>query len=103
MLYYVFSTKQKSDKFLKFINEAEFFPVTGKRKGKPSPSTQQTIRWADKSVELVSGEWGFAKIPDYRMDEIGVPASFRANAMANHQPEVRDITIDDLKVIDEEI
>ena len=77
--------------------------MTGKRKGKPSPDTQKTERWADRSVELISGEFGFPKIPDYRMDEIGVPASFRANALAQHNPEIRDIDNSDLKVIDEEI
>lgn len=103
MLYYVFSTKTKSDKFLKAINDAKFFPVTGKRKGKPSPNTQKTVRWADKSIELTSGEWGFSKIPDYRLDEIGVPANFRSKALSTHAPEIRDITIDDIKVIDGDI
>jgi len=95
MEYYVFQTEDSANQCLSYINGSGWFPITGNRGGKPSPSTQKTTSWATEVQESASGEWAVPRIPTSKLDLIGVPQADRDAFLAAFGQDIRTLTPDD--------
>ena len=101
MEYYVFATKADADTCLGFINTTSWFPVVGSVNGVPAPQNQKTEKWADEPTEMLSGEWCIPRIPESRLDYLGVSAESRATFLAAFGQDIRTLTHADFPVPEE--
>ena len=101
--YYVFPTEAEAQACLDFINSTPWFPVKGMVNGQPTPEeNQKTTSWADEVLEMVSGEWVVPRIPDDRLDAVGVPQEDRDAFMAAFGQDIRALTSADFPAPPEE-
>jgi len=100
--YYVFQVKAQADACVAAINGSGWFPVIGKVNGKPRRYNQQTIKWCDGPVEMLSGEWAVPRIPAARLDALKVPAEDRAAFLAVFGQDIRTLPSADFPAPPEE-
>ena len=103
MEYYVFATQEEADACVTFINNTPWFPIVGRRKGMPDPLACRTTKWCEGPSELTSGEWAVPRIPESRLDYVGVPQEDRDNFMVAFGQDIRELTSADFPVVEEEI
>jgi len=101
--YYVFQTKEESDSCINYINSTPWFPVTGIRNGTPDPAAAQTTCWCTDPREMISGEWAVPRIPENRLDYIGVPQEDRDAFLSVFGQDIRELNRDDFPIIEEDI
>jgi hypothetical protein len=95
MEYYVFADEATANQCIGAINGTDWFPIVGNRNGVPDPTAQQTTCWCEAGQEMKSGEWAVPKIPDARLDYVGVPQEEREAFLAVFGQDIRDLTADD--------
>ena len=95
--YYVFQTQAEAQNCINYINSTPWFPIVGNVNGVPAPDHQKTTSWVDRPDELISGEWAVQRIPEERLDLIGVPAVARAQFLAAFGQDVRALSENDIK------
>jgi hypothetical protein len=93
--YYIFKTEEQAINCINFISGSEWFPIIGDKLGTPNPSAQKTVRWVSKPREMASGEWAVSRIPQSRLDELGVPQENRDAFMAAFGQDIRALDIED--------
>jgi hypothetical protein len=93
--YYTFPTKAGAQACLDYINASPWFPVVGKKAGEYAPGNQATTQWATAPLELLSGEWCVPRIPNARLDYVGVPDADRASFMAAFGQDIRPLQQED--------
>lgn len=56
------------------INANENLPLTGRnaKTGQLEPTKQKTTKWCDSVTACTDGKYGFPRIPEARMDSIGI-------------------------------
>lgn len=102
--YYISQTFEKSEECRAVLNNDDVYPVRGLVNGQPAPdNAQKTTQWADKSVELLTGEWGVLCIPQIRLDAIGYPLEARAAFIASYGQDIRELSNDDFVITSVEI
>ena len=101
MEYYVFSTEQDAQDCINYINSTPWFPIVGCVNGIPVPDSQQTTSWCDVPVEMLSGDWAVPRIPESRLDSIGVPQVDRDSFLAVYGQDIRDLCSSDFPVEEE--
>jgi hypothetical protein len=96
MEYYVFQTRQQADGCLTAINSNPVFPVRGTFRGKPAPEGKcKTERWCDAPVEMLSGEWAVPRIPQERLDHLGIGEDVRGPFLAAYGNDIRELSPED--------
>lgn len=100
---YVHPTETESDNCITAINNSGWFPIVGNRNGTPDPTAQPTTCWCEKGHEMLSGEWAVPRIPEARLDYIGVPQEERDAFLAAHGQDIRDLTSEDFPAPPEEV
>jgi len=100
--YYVFATQAAGDACVAAINGTAWFPIVGKVQGVSAPDNQQTIKWCDGPVEMLSGEWAVPRIPTARLDALEVPQAERDAFLAAFGQDIRELTPADFPTPPEE-
>ena len=93
--YYVFPTEADAQACLDYINGTAWFPIVGNRNGQPAPDAQATERWAEAPTEMASGEWCVPRIPESRLDALGVSQEERDAGMAAYGQDIRELSDSD--------
>ena len=93
--YYVFANQTDADACIAFINNTPWFPLVGNKNGVLNPNAQKTTCWCTESKEMVSGEYAVPRIPNSRLDLIGVPQGDRDGFMSVFGQDIRELTMDD--------
>ena len=75
--YYCFATQTEAQSCLDYINSTPWFPIVGKKLGVDDFTSQKTEMWEESTSELLTGEWAIPRIPDSRLDYVGVPQEDR--------------------------
>ena len=96
MDYYVFETKSEADSCIGAINGSGWFPIVGKRNGVPDPTAQATTCWVESATEMTSGEWAIPRIPESRLDGMGVLQENRDAFLASFGQDIRELASIDL-------
>ena len=96
--FYVFDAEQKANACINVLNSAAYFPIVGKRKVKPAPDKQQTIRWCDAPMLMLTGEWAVPRVPSYKLDKHNVPKGERDTFMGVFGGDIRTLTPADFPV-----
>jgi len=92
MEYYVFATEAAAQACVDYINGTPWFPIVGTCSGQPAPTKQATTAWVDAPLEMLSGEWAVPRIPESRLDYVGVPQEDRDAFIAAFGQDIRDLT-----------
>jgi len=95
MEYYVFQTEEQASTCIASINGSGWFPIVGLKNGSSSPSSKKTEKWIDEPTQMTSGEWTVPRIPESRLDFIGVPSDQRAAFLAAFGQDIRDLASSD--------
>ena len=96
MEYYVFETKNEAESCIDAINGSGWFPIIGKRNGVPDPTAQATTCWVESATEMTSGEWAIPRIPESRLDGMGVLQENRDAFLASFGQDIRELASIDL-------
>ena len=91
--YYVWDTESEAQTALDYINASGWFPIVGVNAatGDPQPDKQQTILWAAEVLQRVTdNKWCFPRIPEARLDAIGVPAEDRQAFLDTFNPSIEE-------------
>ena len=90
--YYVWDDEAVAQAALDYINGSGWFPITGVNAatGQPQPNKQKTERWCSEIQERVDGKWCFPRIPESRMDAIGVPPEDRQAFLDAFNPSIEE-------------
>jgi hypothetical protein len=90
--YYVWDTEVQAQAALDYINGSGWFPIVGVNAatGEPQPDKQQTTSWASEVLERVDNKWCFPRIPEARLDAIGVPANDRQAFLDAFNPSIEE-------------
>jgi len=91
MDYYVFETKSEADSCIGAINGSGWFPLVGKVLGKPAPTRTKTTSWVESATEMTSGEWAIPRIPESRLDGMGVLQENRDAFLASFGQDIREL------------
>jgi hypothetical protein len=75
--YYTFPTEAEAQGCIDYINATPWFPLVGNCKGQPNPAAAATTSWATTPTQMLSGSWAVPKIPEARLDFVGVPQEDR--------------------------
>lgn len=103
MEHYVFSTIEQGEACITAINESGWFPITGKKQGTPNPSAQKTVIWhGSPPKSMLTGEFAVPRIPEARLDFMGVPQENRDAFIAAFGQDIRDLENDEFVIINEE-
>ena len=106
MEYYVFQTEAEAIACINYINATPWFPIIGECKGQPAVESQATVNWIEEPKEMLSGEWAVDRIPETRLDYVGVPQEDRNTFIAAFGQDIRDLDSTDFpepEVDEEEI
>ena len=95
MSYYVAASKAVGDAACDYLNATEYFPAVGKKAGVLAPESQQTLKWADESTEMLDGRAAIKKIPDDVLDYFGVSAGERSGFLAAFSLEILELDASD--------
>jgi hypothetical protein len=90
MEYYVWDTEPEAQAALDFINTTTWFPITGVSadSGEPAVGKAKTTKWADSVLQRQDGKWCFQRVPESRLDAIGVPANDRQSFLDAFNPTI---------------
>ena len=91
MEYYVFPTQAEAQDCVNAINNSGWFPIVGKRNGVPDPTAQATTCWVESATEMTSGEWAIPRIPESRLDGMGVLQENRDAFLASFGQDIREL------------
>ena len=76
--YYVFDDEAEAIACLDFINTSAWFPITGTYRGLPATKKQrQTTTWVRELTVMANGNWAIPRIPESKLDAIGVSQAER--------------------------
>ena len=103
MEYYVFATEAAAQACVDYINGTPWFPIVGTCSGQPAPTKQATTAWVDAPLEMLSGEWAVPRIPESRLDYVGVPQEDREAFIAAFGQDIRNLANSDFPTEDPEI
>ncbi len=95
MEYYVFQTEEQANACLAAINGSGWFPIVGFKNGDPAPNSQVTDKWVNRFKVMNTGEFVIKRIPESRLDFIGVPSEQRAAFLAAFGQDIRDLESSD--------
>lgn len=98
MEYYVFSSQAEADSCVNAINNSGWFPITGTVKGISAPNNQKTTQWVESPRETASGEWAVPRIPNSRLDFIGVPQVDRDSFLTAYGQDIKSLENSDFTV-----
>lgn len=101
--YYVFQTMQEEEACITTINSSGWFPIVGNKNGKPNPSAQQTTCWCKEGREMLSGERAVPRIPEDRLDFLGVSKLERDEFLMAFGQDIRQLSEQDFPQVDLEI
>nr|BDD44691.1 hypothetical protein 21 [Legionellales bacterium] len=102
MEYYVFANETDANACIAAINGTSWLPIVGNCKGQPAPSKQQTTKWVENATEMLSGEYAVPRIPEGRLDHLGVPQAERDAFLATYGTDIRDLGASDFPAPPEE-
>jgi hypothetical protein len=86
MEYYVFQTIEDANACISAINDSGWFPIVGNKNGRPAPESQQTT---------CCGEWAVPRIPESRLDFMGIPQETRDAFLATYGQDIRELSSED--------
>jgi len=92
MQYYVKATEAEAQAGVDAINNSGWFPVVGNVKGVPAPNKQMTVAWCDAPQQILSGEWAWPRVPESKLNFLGVPQSERDAYLAAFGGDIRELT-----------
>jgi hypothetical protein len=95
MEYYVFQTIEDANACISAINDSGWFPIVGNKNGRPAPESQQTTCWVKNAQEMNSGEWAVPRIPESRLDFMGIPQETRDAFLATYGQDIRELSSED--------
>ena len=100
MEYYVFQTKVDADTCIAYINGTNWFPIVGSVNGIPAPQNQNTTKWVESAKEMISGEWAIPRIPETRLDYLGVPQADRDAFIVAFGQDIRTLMDSDFPAVE---
>jgi hypothetical protein len=100
--YYVFPNEIASQACVDYINNTPWFPIVGCVNGVPAPQNAKTIKWCDSGTEMASGEWAVPRVPETRLDALGVPQEDRDSFIAVFGQDIRDLSSVDFPVVEDD-
>ena len=103
MEYYVFPTEAEAIGCVSYINSTPWFPIVGEVNGVPAPDHQVTTCWVESPTEMLSEEWAVPRIPEFRLDFLGVSQSDRDEFLVAFGSDIRELGSTDFPVIEEEL
>mgnify|MGYP000941287672 CR=1 FL=1 len=103
MKYYVFETEVDARACIDYINGTDWFPIIGQKNGVDAPESQATTSWTDLPSEMLSTEWAVPRIPESRLDYLGVTQEERDSFLAVFGTDIRTLTSEDFPVSPEEL
>jgi hypothetical protein len=93
--HYVFQTQAQAQACLDYINSTPWFPIIGQINGQPALDAQATTCWAEAPLEMLTGEWAVPRIPETRLDYVGVPQAHRNAFLQAFGSDIRDLSKSD--------
>jgi len=89
--YYVWDTEAQAQAALDYINNSGWFPIVGRnaKTGELQPDKQKTTCWAEEVLERVDGKWCFPRIPESRLNALGVSKEDRQAFLNAFQPTIQ--------------
>ena len=101
MEFYVFQTEAEANACIFGINASGVFPIAGKTNGVSVLGKTQTTCWVKKARELpATGEWAIPRIPESRLDYIGVPEENRDAFLSVFGQDIRSLSYSDFTTVD---
>jgi len=92
MEFYVFQTEAEANACIFGINASGVFPIAGKTNGVSVLGKTQTTCWVKKARELpATGEWAIPRIPESRLDGMGVLQENRDAFLASFGQDIREL------------
>lgn len=72
--YYVWSSATVASNALYAVNNSGWFPVVGVNAKTHQPATdkQKTVKWTEAIQQRLDGKWVFPRIPNTKLDFLGV-------------------------------
>lgn len=90
--YYVFATQAEADACIAAINGTNWFPLVGEVNGVPAPQNQQTTKWCDSCMCMLSGDFAVPRITTDKLDFLGVTQGERDAFLAAFGQDIRTLT-----------
>lgn len=95
--WYTFNSEAVANAALDFINGSGWFPLEGVNKGTGAIEKDATTCWAKRPphpILCLDGKWRFPRIPEYRLDLLGVSAEDRQSFLSAFNPTIEEYSRD---------